>query len=106
MIIHNLRVYCSYATSNYDLEKELKTLKTFCSSMGMTVNIDKSKVMIIKSQNMTYVSFMYDENNLEEVTSCKRTFSIFINNIKENLAYEEQKIDIFISNIHGKIKIM
>ena len=36
----------------------------------------------------------------------KRIFGIFINNIMENFAYQEQKIDIFIRNIHGKIKIM
>ena len=37
--------------------------------MGMTLNIDKTKVIIIKSQNVTYVKFMYDNNNLEEVTN-------------------------------------
>ena len=36
----------------------------------------------------------------------KRTFGIFVNNIMENLAYQEHKIDIFIRNIHWKIKIM
>ena len=33
----------------------------------------------------------------------KRTFGIFINNIMENFAYQEHKIDIFITNIHGEI---
>ena len=33
----------------------------------------------------------------------KRTFGIFINNIMENFAYQEHKIDIFIRNIHGEI---
>ena len=36
----------------------------------------------------------------------KRTFGIFINNIMENFAYQEHKIDIFINNIHEKIKSM
>ena len=36
----------------------------------------------------------------------KITFGIFINNINENFTYQEHKIDIFIRNIHGKIKIM
>ena len=37
--------------------------------MGMTVNTDKTKVMIIKSKNDTYANFMYDNSNLEEVSS-------------------------------------
>jgi hypothetical protein len=35
----------------------------------MTINIDKMKVMIIKSKNITYNTFIYDNNNLEEVPS-------------------------------------
>jgi hypothetical protein len=37
----------------------------------MTVNIDKTKVVIIKSKNITYANFMYDNNNVEEMTSYK-----------------------------------
>jgi hypothetical protein len=33
----------------YDLGKQLRILKEFYSSMGMTVNTNKTKVMIIKS---------------------------------------------------------
>jgi hypothetical protein len=33
----------------HDLENQLRILKDFCSNMGMTVNTDKTKVMIIKS---------------------------------------------------------
>ena len=36
----------------------------------MTVNIDKIKVVMIKSKNITYANFLYD-NNLEEVNSYK-----------------------------------
>jgi hypothetical protein len=53
----------------YDLGKQLITLKDFCSSIGMTVNTDKTKVMIIKSKRITYDTFVYDNNNLEEVPS-------------------------------------
>ena len=35
------------------------------------INTDKSKVMIIKSNNITYDTFIYDNKNLEEVTSYK-----------------------------------
>jgi hypothetical protein len=37
----------------------------------MTVNTNKTKVMVIKSNKITYDSFVYDNNNLEEVTSDK-----------------------------------
>ena len=39
--------------------------------MGMFVNTDKTKVMIIKSKKDTYANFMYENSNLEEVSSYK-----------------------------------
>ena len=39
--------------------------------MGMIVNTDKTKVMIIKSKKYTYANFMYNNSNLEEVPSYK-----------------------------------
>jgi hypothetical protein len=54
----------------YDLSKQL-TILEFLSSMGMTMNIDKTKFMIIKSKNITNDTFIYDNNNLEEVSSYK-----------------------------------
>ena len=39
--------------------------------MGMTVNTDKTKNMIIKSKKDTYANLIYGNRNLEEVTSCK-----------------------------------
>ena len=39
--------------------------------MGMTVNTDKTKIMIIESKKDTYTNFIYDNINLEEVTSYK-----------------------------------
>ena len=39
--------------------------------MGMIVNTNKTKVMLIKSNKATYSLFLYDNNNLEEVTSYK-----------------------------------
>jgi hypothetical protein len=61
--------------SPYDLGKQLIILKDFCSSMGMTVNTDKTKVMIIKSKNITYDTFVYDNNSLEEVILDKNSNS-------------------------------
>jgi len=37
----------------------------------MTVNIDKTKFMMIKSKNIPYYRFIYDNNYLEEVASYK-----------------------------------
>ena len=37
----------------------------------MSVNTDKTKVMIIKSNKIPYDTFVYDNNNLEEVNSYK-----------------------------------
>ena len=39
--------------------------------MGMSVNANKTKVLIIKSKKDTYVNFVYDNSNLEEVSSYK-----------------------------------
>ena len=39
--------------------------------MGMTVNTHKTKNMIIKSKKDTYANFIYDDRNLDEVTSYK-----------------------------------
>jgi hypothetical protein len=57
--------------SPHDLENQLRILKDFCSNMGMTINIDKTKVMIFKSNKIPYDTFVYDNNSLEEVTSYK-----------------------------------
>ena len=48
-----------------DLDKQLRLLKYFCSTMGMAINTDKTKVMIIKSKKDTYVNFVYDNSNLK-----------------------------------------
>jgi len=39
--------------------------------MGMTMDTKKTEVMIIKSQKITYDTFLYDNNSLEEVPSYK-----------------------------------
>ena len=39
--------------------------------MGMTANTNKTKFMIIKSKKDTYANFVYDNRNLEEVSSFK-----------------------------------
>jgi hypothetical protein len=53
--------------SPYALGKQLITLKDFFYNMGMTVNTEKTKVMIIKSKMITYDTFVYGNNTLEEV---------------------------------------
>jgi hypothetical protein len=59
------------AMSPHDLEDQLRILKDFCSNIGMTLNTDKTKVMIIKSNKIPYDTFVYEKNNMEEVNSYK-----------------------------------
>jgi hypothetical protein len=74
-IVIILLLYAEYivlmAMIPHDLGKKLRILKDFCSNMGMTFNTNKTKVMIIKSNNITYDTCVYDNNNLEEVPSYK-----------------------------------
>ena len=44
------------ARDPYDLDKKLRLLKDFCSTMGMTFNTYKNKDMIIKSKRDTYAN--------------------------------------------------
>ena len=55
----------------FDLNKQLRILNYFFSTKDMIANTKKTKVMIIKSKNITYANFVYGNNNLEEVTSYK-----------------------------------
>jgi hypothetical protein len=67
-IVINLLLYADdivlMERSPRDLENQLKILKYFCSNMGMTINIDKIKVMIIKSNKIPYDTFVYEKSNL------------------------------------------
>jgi len=40
-----------------DIKKKIQILKDFYSSMGLTININKTKVMIIKTKKITYKNF-------------------------------------------------
>ena len=57
------------ARCSSDLDKQLRIHKYFFSNMGMNVNTNKKKIMIIKSKKDTYANFIYDNKNIEEVTS-------------------------------------
>jgi hypothetical protein len=74
-IVINILLYVDdivlMARSPHHLENQLRILKDFFSNMGMTVNTDKMKVMIIKSNKIPYDTFVYDNNNFKEVTSYK-----------------------------------
>ena len=54
-----------------DLDKKLRILKDFCSNMGMNFNTSKPKFIIFKSRKVINANFVYDNNNLEEVSSYK-----------------------------------
>jgi hypothetical protein len=57
--------------------------------MGMILNTNKKKVMIIKYKRITYNNFVYDNNSLEEVPSYKY-FGIDIHH-KHNWNYSIEK---------------
>jgi hypothetical protein len=57
--------------SPYDLVKQLRILKDFFSSTSITMNTNKTNVMIIRSKNIIYDTFIYDNNGLVEVPSYK-----------------------------------
>ena len=54
-----------------DIIKQLRLLKYLYSTMGMSVNTDKTKVMIIKSKKDTFANFVYD--NLATWRKCLLT---------------------------------
>lgn len=57
--------------------------------MVMIVNIEKIMVMIIKSKNMTYNNFLYDNNSVEEVKSYTYLGIVFHHKIKWNYSSEK-----------------
>jgi hypothetical protein len=71
-IVINLLLYANdiihMARNPHDHENQLRILKEFFSNMGMNVNTDNTKVMIINSNKIPYDTFVYDNNKLEEVT--------------------------------------
>jgi hypothetical protein len=75
--------------SPYDLGKQLRILKDFYSRMDMIVNTNKMKVMIIKSKNITYDTFIYDNNSLEEVSSYKYLITNIHHKLNWNYSIEK-----------------
>ena len=58
--------------------------------MGMIVNTNKTKVMIIKSKKDTYANFMYDNSNLEEVSSYKYLGIDIHHKLNQNFSIEKR----------------
>jgi hypothetical protein len=58
----------------------------------MTVNNNKNKVMIIKSNKITYDTFICDNNTLEEVTSYKYLGIYIHHKLKWNYSIEKMII--------------
>jgi len=60
--------------------------------MGMIANIDKTKVMITKSNKITFDTIVYENNNLEEGTSYKYLGIDNHHNLKWNYSIEKRII--------------
>jgi hypothetical protein len=78
--------------SPHDVKNELRILKDFFSNMGKTVKTDKTKVMIIKSNTIPYDTFVYENNNMEEVTSYKYLGIDIHHNLNWNYSIEKRII--------------
>ena len=78
--------------SHDDLDKQLRILHNYCSKMGMTVNTDKTKVMIIKSKKITHGSFVYNIQCLEQVSSYKYLGIDFPHHLNWNHSIEKRII--------------
>jgi hypothetical protein len=53
----------------YELNEQLRIIKYLYSTICMLVNVVKTKVMIIKSKNITCDNFVYENKKFDEVTS-------------------------------------
>ena len=56
----------------------------------MTINTNKTKVRIIKSQKITHANFMYDNNNLEEVNPYKYLKTDLHHKLNQSYKIEER----------------
>ena len=73
-----------------NIEKQLRNLKYLCSSSSMSINIDKTKCMIIKTKNTSCPNYVDGNNNLEEVSSYKY-LSIDVNkNLNQNYSVDKR----------------
>ena len=82
-----------------DLDKHLKILHVNCCKMGMTVNTDKAKVMIIKYKKITHGSFVYYNHYLNEVSSYKYLGIDFPHQFNWNYRIEKRIIIMILKKI-------
>ena len=75
------------------LDKYLKALHVYYSKMGMAVNINKTKFMIIKSKKITHGSLVYDKHNLEHISSYKYLGIDITHQLKWNYNIEKRIIE-------------
>jgi len=90
IILLYLDVIILMSRNPYDLIKQLLTLKDFFSSTSLTMNIDKMKVMIIKSNKISYDDFEYDNNMLEGVPLYKYLGIDIHHKLKWNYSIEKK----------------
>jgi len=62
-----------------DIYKQLKVLEEFNKNYELTINIDKTKNTIIKSNKIMYSPILYGDSTLEEVQSCKYLYNVNFN---------------------------
>ena len=85
-----------FARCLFDLDKQLLIFMILFSRMDMIVNTNKTKNMVINSNKITYVHLLYDNRNLEEVSSYKY-LGIDINhniNLNYNIENYQWRVEI------------
>lgn len=75
-----------------ELDKHLKNPHVYSSNMDMTINIDKTNVMVIKSKKITHGSFVYDNHRFEQVSSYKCLDIDFSYQLNQNYSIKKRII--------------
>lgn len=79
--------------SPYDLDTHLKNMENLCCRKSMTININKTNVMIIKSNKITETNFGYDKCFRTSMTININTTKVMIIKSKKvtytNLGYDK-----------------
>ena len=68
------------ADSPESLQKSLKNFLEYCKTWGLTINYDKTKVLIFGTRKRNAFKFMMEGNEIEQVTNYRYLGVIMSNN--------------------------
>jgi hypothetical protein len=73
-----------------DVKKQLKVLHALCKNHELNINIDETKIMIVKSKKKKYPPILYSDDIFEEVNSYKYLAIDFNCHLNKNHGIEKQ----------------